>query len=124
MSAVPERRKERRLDLDLHVEFTEAATPDASAPLKGRTRNVSAGGLFFETANPLAAGAELLLDVAIPNRPGEAADPLALHCEGQVLRVVRLAGTSAGERFGVAVKFSNRPNIESQFLSHLLWERE
>ncbi|HUS59204.1 MAG TPA: PilZ domain-containing protein [Planctomycetota bacterium] len=125
MNAALERRKDRRLDLDLHVEFVEETNRGAALPLNGRTRNVSAGGLFLETSNALPEGALLVLDVAIPKRCGAAAEALALHCEGQVLRVMKLStDANVEERFGVAVRFMNRPNIESQFLTHLLWEQD
>jgi len=59
---------------------------------------------------------DIVLKIAVPNRGEGASEPLALHCEGKVVRVCKLPGPE-DERFGVAVQFNNRPNIIVQSLT-------
>ena len=80
------RRNERELvTLPVKVEGTKA----------GQTRNLSAGGIYFESAMDIAVGATLDLTLELTGPEG----PLLLHCRGEVVRVERGSG-----RTGVAVK--------------------
>ncbi|HUU69570.1 MAG TPA: PilZ domain-containing protein [Planctomycetota bacterium] len=118
MCSDSERRRDRRLDLSLDVEFTPRKYYGSSLPCTGRTCNVSAGGVYLESpaAGSVTSGMDLVLTIALPHRSEGASEPLALHCEGKVVRVIKLPGPD-DERFGVAVQFNNRPNIEVQSLT-------
>src|SRR5262249_14843502 len=82
-----ERRHARRYRVALPVELDVLGT--------GRTRDVSTGGVFFETDESLVPGAairySLVLDQSQPD------NPTRLFCEGDVVRVER-----RHERLGVA----------------------
>ena len=125
MSSVSERRRDRRLELSLDVEFTPRKVYGSSLPGIGRTCNVSAGGVYIETGmgTPIQTGMDLILKIALPNRDEGATQPLALHCEGKVVRVLKIP-TPDDDRFGIAVQFKNRPNIEFQSLTNPPWEFE
>jgi len=125
MSSVSDRRKDRRLELNLDVEFTPRKVYGSSLPAIGRTCNVSAGGVYLETGmgSSVKAGMDLVLKIALPNREEGASQPLALHCEGKVVRVLRIPCPD-DDRFGIAVQFKNRPNIEFQTLTSPPWEFE
>jgi len=124
MGSVSDRRRDRRLSLGLNVEFTPGASCGVGALYSGTTQNVSAGGLYFQTRSCglIENGMDLVLKIGIPERAEDSAEPLVLHCEGTVCRIERLLGdNSAGDdRYGVAVKFNNRPNVEFQSLRNLL----
>lgn len=126
MSSVSEKRRDRRLRLDLDVEFTPGRSCDIAVPYTGTTQNVSAGGLYLETYSVglIERGCDLVLKIGIPRRAEAPADPLVLRCEGTVCRIEQLPvdQETRDERFGVAVRFNNRPNVEFQSLKSLLWE--
>jgi len=61
----------------------------------GQTRNLSAGGIYFESAMDIAEGATLHLTLELTGPEG----PLLLHCTGEVVRLEKASG-----RTGVAVK--------------------
>jgi len=118
MCADSERRRDRRLDLNLEVEFAPRKFHDSSLPCTGRTCNVSAGGVYFESlaAASVSDGMDIVLKIALPIRGEGAPEPLALRCEGKVVRVCRLPGPE-DERLGIAVQFNNRPNVIVQSLT-------
>jgi len=124
MNSASDRRKDRRLALNLDVELTPHSSCGTSTSWSGATRNVSAGGVYLQTrpGRPIQNGAAVFLKIAIPNHAKEHADPLVLHCEGTVYRIEKLSGedNAQGTPMGVAVKFDNRPNIEFQSLDNLL----
>ena len=123
MSTVSERRRDRRLELNLDVEFTPRKVYGSSLPGIGRTCNVSAGGVYLETGmgDSVKPGIDLVLKIALPNRDEGATEPLALHCDGKVVRVLKLPCPDE-TRFGIAVQFRNRPNVEFQSLTNPPWE--
>ena len=61
----------------------------------GQTRNLSAGGIYFESAMDISEGATLHLTLELTGPEG----PLLLHCTGEVVRLEKSSG-----RTGVAVK--------------------
>ncbi len=107
-SLPPERRKHRRLQMHLPLEFRRA-TESAAGQYHTMTRDVSTGGIYFETAvDDLRKGELLDIEMTIP--PGEGHFPY----QGRVssaARVVRtekplgLAGRAANLRVGVGVAF-------------------
>ena len=126
MSPPSERRKDRRLGLNLNVEFTPGKSSGVAVPCSGTTLNVSAGGVFFETdaAGLIENGMAVFLKIGVPKHAEGSPDPLVLHCEGTVCRIEELPEHDSDDKkpLGVAVRFNNRPNIEFQWLSELMWE--
>jgi len=125
MSTVSEKRKHRRLNLELAVEFAPDGIHDALAPKCGTTRNVSAGGIYFETSmgGTVRQGAEIFLKIAVPQPKGCSAESFALRCEGHVVRIDKLVRRKPEQEcLGIAVQFKNKPNVEFHSLNSLLWE--
>lgn len=87
-----ERRVGERLQIDLPMEL-------GNGHGNGRTRDVSASGVYFETEASLTAGAPIrfsfVLDHVFPT-------PLRLECEGQIIRVERREG-----KLGVAAAMNS-----------------
>jgi hypothetical protein len=113
-----ERREHQRLAIRLPVEVRRASSPD-TAPLRTTTRNVSTGGVYFETPRgEFAPGAQVDVHLSIP--PGEGYFPYAgcVHGTAQVLRIEPLildARESSGEREerdGVAARFRRSLKLE------------
>ena len=84
---VDSRRKNERetVNLPVKLEGKEA----------GHTRNLSAGGIYFESAVDISEGTTLSLTLELQSPEGK----LLLHCTGEVVRLEKEAG-----RTGVAVK--------------------
>jgi len=60
---VTELRRHQRAPIDVAVEFVAKG---ASERIRGRARDVSVGGMFIETASPLAFSSELVVHVTLP----------------------------------------------------------
>jgi hypothetical protein len=61
----------------------------------GVTRDVSAGGIFFEFENTAAVGSEISFDIEMHTALG----PMRMKCRGQIVRSER-----HGTKTGIAVK--------------------
>jgi hypothetical protein len=81
------RRREQRLAVALPVELPNG---------EGVTRDVSASGVFFETAVSFSPGSTIRLCLLLEH--ADPIGPIRLHCQGKVVRLERLHG-----RIGVAV---------------------
>jgi len=121
MNKISEKRADRRLRLNYEVEFSPTVQNGVAVPCAGTTLNVSAGGVFFETASMcgITDGTELLLKISVPRHGNPSGEPLVLKCTGTVCRIVPLDDTG---RLGLAVHFNNRPNVEFDSLSRQLWD--
>lgn len=85
------RRSQERHRLTLPVELEQGS---------GVTRDVSAGGVFLECNRSFTPGATIEFTIVLGSeRPAE---PILLHCRGQVVRV-----ESNGERVGVAATIAS-----------------
>ena len=74
----------------------------------GRTRDVSASGIFFETSAEIAEGEPIDLELELTVDQGK----VLLKCSGRVVRVERSEG-----RIGVAVKIVESRLVRSRQLS-------
>lgn len=81
-----EKRGDERVDAQYPVDVGGAA---------GVTRNVSASGIYFETAVPYVVGSEVDLTIDLDTPGGT----MKLRCRGEIVRVKPAEG-----RMGVAVK--------------------
>ena len=65
-----EKRRDRRLDLSLPLEYTVPAGGVSVVPKTGQTRNVSSSGVYFETEMSCLVGPQMDIHVkiAIPQR--------------------------------------------------------
>jgi len=107
-SLPPERRKHRRLQMHLPLEFSRVAEP-AAGQHRSVTRDISTGGIYFETLlDDLRKGELLDIELTIP--PGEGHFPYQGRVSS-VARVVRTerpsgsAGRTANPRMGVGAAF-------------------
>ena len=78
-----ERREGERLQINLPMELGNGRG-------NGRTRDVSASGIYFETEALMAAGAPIRFSLVLEHLYPI---PLRLECEGQIIRVERREGT-------------------------------
>ncbi len=107
-SLPPERRKHRRLQMQLPLEFSRVSEP-AAGQCHSVTRDVSTGGIYFETAvDDLRKGE--LLDIKMTIPPGEGHFPY----QGRVSSIARVVRTekdltsaerTANSCMGVGVAF-------------------
>jgi hypothetical protein len=102
-----DRRHYHRLDMRLPVEVLPVGVAPA-APIRTTTRNVSAGGIYFEApADVLEAGGEVHLSLSVP--PGAGYFPYAGRGTGiaEVVRLDPIGPEGHGHaRVGVAARFS------------------
>ena len=104
----PERRRHRRLQMALPVEFRRSAEPSAG-PYRSVARDVSTGGIYFETMlEDLRKGELLDIELTIP--PGEGHFPYQgrVSSVAAVVRTKKLASLAsqvANPRIGVAAAF-------------------
>src|SRR5262249_38774134 len=78
---VAERRRTPRYPVNLRVEWSSG---------EGGTRDVSFGGVFFETDQLLRPGVPLTFSMVLEHVDPTA--PIRLGCEGEVVRVERRSG--------------------------------
>lgn len=93
MSSEQERREGDRQPIELRVEYTRV-----NAFFADYTKNISQGGTFIQTKNPVAVGTEFAFALYLP---GEA-EPIRLR--GRVERVVE-EGDPEGREAGMGVRF-------------------
>lgn len=107
-----ERRSYQRLDIRLPVEVLIVG--DESSPIRTTTRNVGAGGLYFEIpSGSLEAGANVRLSLSVP--PGAGYFPYSGRgtSVAEVLRLDSLSPETHGSsRVGVAARFSQPLKFE------------
>ncbi len=87
-----ERRRERRIPTDLPVLFGIG---------EGRTRDLSASGMFFYTQQVLIPADALSFDLLF-NEDATAPAPLRATCAGRIVRVIPM-----GEQYGVAISLES-----------------
>ncbi len=83
------------------AERIPVALPVALENGQGVTRDVSASGVFFETALPLSPGN--VINFSLELEHVDSIGPLRLHCRGRILRVERHDG-----KLGVAVAITSQ----------------
>lgn len=103
-----ERRDVRRLPIRITVEYedTEDFLTDYAA-------NVSIGGMFIETAEPLAVGTRFKLRFAVPGRP------TPIDTVGEV-RWMQSPDKSAPMAPGMGVRFDDLEPADAQAVAELL----
>lgn len=87
-------RRDARVKRALALSFKDRKTF-----VKAYTENISPGGIFVRTRNPLSAGERFLLKLQLP----ELSEPLKIQCEVAWARTVD--GESRGEAAGMGLKF-------------------
>lgn len=104
-----ERRIHSRLPLELPLEVHWRDDGGEPHSLRAVTRDVSTGGLYFETEGVrLPGGAIINIDLTLPTGSGIAAVEGRARSECVVTRVVMLPPQGAGgspDRYGFAVRF-------------------
>jgi hypothetical protein len=106
----PERRAQRRLDARYNISYQEVGST-ANRRNRGRTANVSSGGLYIESgADQLQPGELLKVELAVPPTSGLLEFGGEMAGFARVLRVDRI-GDNAGSRnspsarYGAALQF-------------------
>ena len=115
-----EKRQWPRLHLKLNVEFSAEASEKQRFSGTGTTDNVSAGGLYFHTADwtDLQPGQDLQLHLS--GLSGYDSGPLFRSLRGRatILRVDKPEDEDDGfGKMGVAVRFDERPRVDVYQLS-------
>ncbi len=98
----PERRRMARLPLQLLLRMS---VPGRSEVSYAETKNVSAGGIFFTTADrELAPGQELECVMVLPEQITHLNLPVLIGCRGKILRIQEVQPQSF---IGVAMEISS-----------------
>lgn len=116
-----EKRQWPRLHLRLNVEFAGAETEQVEhVSGTGTTDNVSAGGVYFHTADWRALRTGLDLQLHLSGLSGYDAGPLfrSLRGKATILRIDVPKDENAGySKAGVAARFDERPRVDVYRLS-------
>ena len=96
-----DRRSTRRFALSLPVE-ARGESPFNPQPVKGRTQNVSAKGIYFACDEAYMAGQLLHVKMRLSGDKTAGIDSILLTVRCRVQRVSKISMSGAG-RFGVAV---------------------
>jgi len=126
------RRRDKRLELALPVQFFQGDGGELSMS-EGVTRNVSSGGVYFESAaGSVEDDGELSLRIGVRSTDDGDRPNLTLMGSGAVRRVRKLgseevAGTWPKAHldqgiYGIAIQFQQRPTVQLQSFEELLWE--
>ena len=95
------RRSSRRFALSLPVEAC-GESPFKTQPIKGRTRNVSANGIYFVCDEACMAGQLLYITMKLPGDKLDHADGIFLRVRCRVRRVEEML-QNGSKAFGIAV---------------------
>ncbi len=97
--ANPDRRTARRYDLSLPIEV-RTVLPVQAEPLRGRTRDISAGGVYFIIDREFTPGSELEFSLTLPAELTHGTD-VFIHARAKVVRSEKKTEDGT-ERAGVA----------------------
>ncbi len=94
-----ERRQMERFFLELPAFFTVKNTAGEKQLCEFRTRNICAGGAYFDTEKSLSIGTEATLDIKLPVKSRQVSTNRQTHIiiEGKVVR---------SEQKGMAIRFN------------------
>jgi uncharacterized protein (TIGR02266 family) len=95
---------------------------DRDAFFKAYTGNISSGGLFIRTKNPLDKGEQFLLKLQLP----DLSQPMKIKCE--VVWALKEEAETEGKSAGMGIKFIEMSKsdyqILKQYLNNLMKEKE
>ena len=112
-----EKRAHRRLEIRLPLSFHKEGS-GRSNKYNTTTVNVCTGGAYFETtAEDIAVGDKLALELEIPGNDGRFPPQARIVAEGQVVRCLTIEDEPNLEglsfpRFGVATRFPKGLNLQ------------
>jgi len=115
-----EKRQWPRLNLRLNVEFIADTPDEGRVSGTGTTANVSAGGLYFRTADWRHLQLGQNVQLYLSGLSGYDAGPLfrGLRGKATILRLdIPENGDAAYGRVGVALRFDERPRVDVYRLS-------
>ncbi len=92
-SAQPERRRFERAPITAQVEFELTNSSSGPSRIRRHTANISSGGLFISTEEPIRAGTRMVVRFELPNK------------KHRVIAVSRVAYVRRG--LGLGVEFLN-----------------
>jgi len=102
-------RSEPRIPKTLSVSY-----PDKKSFLKAYTGNISEGGLFIKTGNPLPEGEVFLLKLQLPDIP----EHLKIKCS--VAWTNKNESAKGGRPIGMGIKFSEMSNKDNKLLHNYI----
>jgi len=111
-----ERRKFKRLSAALDLSCREVGCPTEQFH-KGRTINVSPGGLYFETpAEMFKSGSLLKVELSIPPKSGELEFGGRISAYAKVLRASSICDSVTdadfhSSKYGIALEFCRSPKL-------------
>lgn len=112
-------REDDRAAVTLKVGYTRLNTFFADY-----TRNISKGGTFIRTLQPLALGTEFLFELSVPSGPEEGADPIKIELTGVVKWIVSEAEATGEKPAGMGIQFifadDDDKNRVSNFVTELM----
>ena len=107
-----ERRKSQRVDIELEIEYS-----DLENFCQDYARNLSLGGLFVETRQPLKVGSELKLAFRLPGYPNK------ILSSGRVVRATYPEDTTpTNRRPGMAIQFDDLSEESKAIIDALVRE--
>lgn len=130
-SADSDRRRDKRLSLNLPVQFAAGAGDDLLL-CDGLTHNVSSGGVYLEVpAGRVSRGGAVALRIGVDQDPASDQPSVTLVGSGVVRRVDQLPEGRVAHPWpdmqlrqgivGVAVQFDTRPTVQLQSLEGFFW---
>jgi len=126
MRPITERRKHRRLELQVPVLFTVQCKTGTGITRTGVTQDVSPGGILFRTdsAQDLQPQQELTVKLVIPRQSDPAEATVSLSGEARIVRAERLAPSPSAapggnQRWSVAAQFISRPSVDLSTINSL-----
>jgi len=110
--AIPERRKDARIELRIPVELRQER-PDGTNVLRTVTHNISSSGIYVEVDDAdFTVGEEIGVELTIPPAEGVSPYPSRASCPARIRRIARLGGPGSSllenARVGVAAEFLKR----------------
>lgn len=112
-----EKRSYRRLDMSLPLEYRKPKNDDYNL-LRSVTKNVSTGGVYFETTDDsLKAGDVLTFELGIPEGDNRFPKNGTISTTGKIIRLTSIAingdqSSTPPARFGVAASFQKGFKLE------------
>jgi hypothetical protein len=112
MENIRERRKHRRLNIQLPLHIRGTDRYGRSVDISSVTDNVSTGGAYFSSSELVEPGNKIDIFISIPYEISQIFPPRTLKTEALIIRVIEPGDKSQNQK-GIAI----------EFLKDLKWNR-